>query len=60
VEAEILLRNFMLERLLERIAVSDYKHNFILKRRKANACGYNFTVLKKKIRKLKLTQEKRP
>jgi RNase P/RNase MRP subunit p29 len=31
VEAEILLRNFMLERFLERIAVSDYKHSFILK-----------------------------
>jgi predicted nucleotidyltransferase component of viral defense system len=31
VEAEILLRNFMLERFLERIAVSEYKHNFILK-----------------------------
>jgi hypothetical protein len=31
VEAEILLRNFMLERFLERIAVSVYKHNFILK-----------------------------
>jgi hypothetical protein len=31
VEAEVLLRNFMLERFLERIALSDYKHNFILK-----------------------------
>ena len=31
VETEILLRNFMMERFLERIAVSDYKHNFILK-----------------------------
>lgn len=31
VEAEILLRNFMMERFLERIAVSSYKHNFILK-----------------------------
>jgi len=31
VGAEILLRNFMMERFLERIAVSDYKHNFILK-----------------------------
>jgi len=31
VEAEILLRNFMLERFLERISISDYKHNFILK-----------------------------
>jgi predicted nucleotidyltransferase component of viral defense system len=31
VEAEVLLRNFMLERFLERIAASDYKHNFILK-----------------------------
>lgn len=31
VEAEIILRNFMMERLLERIAVSKYKNNFILK-----------------------------
>lgn len=31
VEAEILLQNFMLERFLERIAGSDYRHNFILK-----------------------------
>jgi exoribonuclease II len=31
VEPEILLRNLMMERFLERIAVSDYKHNFILK-----------------------------
>ncbi|MCL2493777.1 MAG: nucleotidyl transferase AbiEii/AbiGii toxin family protein [Clostridiales bacterium] len=30
-EAEVILRNFMLERLLERIAVSDYRGNFILK-----------------------------
>ena len=30
-KAEILLRNFMLERFLERVSVSDYKHNFILK-----------------------------
>jgi hypothetical protein len=31
VEAEILLRNFMIERFLERIAASKYKYNFILK-----------------------------
>jgi len=31
VGAEILLRNFMLERFLERMAASDYKQNFILK-----------------------------
>ncbi len=31
VEAEILLRNFMLEQFLERIAISEYKKNFILK-----------------------------
>lgn len=31
VEAEIILRNFMLERLLERISVSQYKNSFILK-----------------------------
>ena len=31
VEAEILLRNFMMERFLERIAQSNYKEYFILK-----------------------------
>jgi len=31
VEAEIILRNFMLERLLERISLSVYRDNFILK-----------------------------
>jgi predicted nucleotidyltransferase component of viral defense system len=31
IDAEVLLRNFMLERFLERIAVSEYKDNFILK-----------------------------
>lgn len=31
VNAQILLRNYMLERLLERISMSEYKHNFILK-----------------------------
>lgn len=29
--AEVLLRNFVMERFLERLAVSDYRHNFILK-----------------------------
>jgi len=31
VEAEVILRNFMLERLLERIAASKYRNRFILK-----------------------------
>ena len=31
VEAEILLRHFMMERFLERISISNYKHTFILK-----------------------------
>ncbi len=31
VQAEIILRNFMLERLLERISLSDYRNKFILK-----------------------------
>ena len=31
VNAQILLRNYMIERLLERISMSKYKHNFILK-----------------------------
>ena len=32
INAEILLRNFMLERLLERISLSEYKNQFILNR----------------------------
>jgi hypothetical protein len=31
VQAEILLRSFMLERFLERVSISEYKSNFILK-----------------------------
>jgi len=31
VEAEVILRSFMLERFLERVSVSQYKENFILK-----------------------------
>jgi len=31
IEAEVLLRKFMIERLLERISVSNYRENFILK-----------------------------
>ena len=30
-DAQILMRNYMMERLLERISVSDYKDKFILK-----------------------------
>ena len=31
ISAQLVLQNFMLERLLERISVSNYKTNFILK-----------------------------
>ena len=31
IDAQILLRNYMMERLLERISFSEYKNNFILK-----------------------------
>lgn len=31
INAQILLRNYMMERILERIALSDYRNNFILK-----------------------------
>ena len=31
VEAEIILRNFMLERFLERVSLSEYRNSFILK-----------------------------
>ena len=31
ISAQLVMQNYMLERLLERISLSDYKHNFILK-----------------------------
>ncbi len=31
INAKILLRNYMMKRILERIALSDYRDNFILK-----------------------------
>lgn len=36
VAANVIMQNYMLERLLERISVSKYKNNFILKGRNAN------------------------
>ena len=36
VSANIIMQNYMLERLLERISVSKYKNNFILKGRNVN------------------------
>ena len=30
-DAQVLLRNYMMERFLERISISEYKDNFILK-----------------------------
>lgn len=38
ISANIILQNYMLERLLERISVSNYKNNFILKGRNAHKC----------------------
>lgn len=38
VTANIIMQNYMLERLLERISVSKYKNNFILKGRYVNQC----------------------
>lgn len=31
ISAQLVMQNYMLERLLERISLSKYKHNFILK-----------------------------
>ena len=31
INAQVLLRSYMMERLLERIAISSYKDNFVLK-----------------------------
>ena len=31
ISAQLVMQNFMLERLLERVSVSEYKENFILK-----------------------------
>ena len=39
VTTNIIMQNYMLERLLERISVSKYKNNFILKGRDANKCN---------------------
>lgn len=42
VPANIIMQNYMLERLLERISASRYKNNFILKGRNAYKChGWN-------------------
>ena len=38
-DAQILMRNYMMERFLERISLSEYKNQFILKG--GNACGGN-------------------
>lgn len=39
VSANIIIQNYMLERLLERISISKYKENFILKGRYAHKCN---------------------
>ncbi len=39
ISANIIMQNYMLERLLERISVSKYKNNFILKGRNAYKCN---------------------
>lgn len=31
ISAQLVMQNYMMERLLERISLSSYKHNFILK-----------------------------
>lgn len=38
VNENIILQNYMLERLLERISVSDYKYKFVLKGGDVNNC----------------------
>lgn len=38
VTPNIIMQNYMLERFLERISLSKYKNNFILKRWYANNC----------------------
>lgn len=39
VSAQSVLQTYMLERLLERISLSKYKNNFILKGRNVNICN---------------------
>lgn len=39
ISANIIIQNYMLERLLERISTSKYRENFILKRRYADKCN---------------------
>ena len=42
ISANIILQNYMLERLLERISLSKYKEQFILKGRNVNKCNGRF------------------
>lgn len=45
-QAQIIMRNYVMERFLERISLSKYRNNFILKRGNASICygriGYSF------------------
>ena len=43
---KIIMQNYMLERLLERISVSKYKNNFILKGRNAYKCNGRYRFKK--------------
>lgn len=49
VSANIIMQNYMLERLLERISVSKYKNNFVLKGRNTHKCN-SWNRLKKHTR----------
>lgn len=46
ISANIIMQNYMLERLLERISVSKYKNNFILKGRNAYKCNGRYRFKK--------------
>lgn len=46
VSTNIIMQNYMLERLLERISVSEYKNNFILKGRNVNKCDGRYRFKK--------------
>lgn len=46
VSSNIIMQNYMLERLLERISVSEYKNNFILKGRNVNKCNGRYRFKK--------------
>lgn len=61
ISAQFVMQNFMLERLLERISVSKYKSNFILKSKYMdlkNEIDRQITIIREKVGHFKVQNQK--